>query len=90
MYTITRFYIPTAVFPKCFREHLPLVRESLNPGASEEELCSLEMELGCALPSGFKALWRVHDGQTLNFDQVVDTGVRTSSLRDLTPKRPKP
>ena len=54
-------------------EHSPVVGASLRPGASEEDLGSAERQLGMALPPALRVLYRVHDGQQLPFDDMMDS-----------------
>ncbi len=50
---------------------LPL-RPASRSGASEEALDHAERELGVALPPTLRALYRVHNGQQLEFDLLMD------------------
>lgn len=43
------------------------------PGASEEALAAAELELGVRLPPALRVLYRLHDGQGLQFDASVDS-----------------
>ena len=42
------------------------------PGASEDQLDEAERQLGTALCPALRVLYRVHDGQELEFDRQVD------------------
>ncbi|PSC76399.1 F-box SKIP16 isoform A [Micractinium conductrix] len=53
-------------------QHCPAIRASLRPGASESQLEETEQQLGYALPPALRVLYRVHDGQELEFDRQVD------------------
>lgn len=53
-------------------EHFPPVAASLRPGASEALLDAVEAELGVKLCPALRVLYRVHDGQELEFDRQVD------------------
>eukprot|EP00735_Rhodelphis_limneticus_P012997 TRINITY_DN6465_c0_g1::TRINITY_DN6465_c0_g1_i1::g.22456::m.22456 TRINITY_DN6465_c0_g1::TRINITY_DN6465_c0_g1_i1::g.22456 ORF type:complete len:462 (+),score=49.33,sp/Q9LND7/SKI16_ARATH/30.71/2e-55,DUF525/PF04379.9/8.7e-15,DUF525/PF04379.9/5.5e+02,F-box-like/PF12937.2/4.5e-07,F-box-like/PF12937.2/3e+02,SMI1_KNR4/PF09346.5/9.7e-06,F-box/PF00646.28/7.7e-05 TRINITY_DN6465_c0_g1_i1:27-1412(+) len=50
-------------------KHIPAVYQSLAPGASEEELNKFEKMLDVTLPQCVRLMYRIHDGQTLTFDQ---------------------
>jgi F-box protein 3 len=52
--------------------HVPAVAASLRPGATEAELDEAEAQLGFALPEALRALYAVHDGQRLEFDDGMD------------------
>lgn len=54
------------------------VRQSLRPGATEAELNGVENQLDLVLPEQLRALWRVHDGQQLQFDTELDADVERS------------
>ena len=56
----------------------PPVRQSLRPGATETELNRAEHRLDLVLPDALRALWRVHDGQQLQFDAELDADVDQS------------
>lgn len=53
-------------------EHVPAVATSLRAGASEAQLDEAERQLGFPLPPALRVLYRVHDGQELEFDRQVD------------------
>lgn len=53
-------------------EHIPEIASSLRPGASEEELDAAEHQLGVTLPPALRVLYRIHDGQDLQFDRHID------------------
>lgn len=53
-------------------QHFPAVAGSLGPGASDAELDAAEQRLGYALPPALRVLYRVHNGQELEFDRLVD------------------
>lgn len=46
--------------------HAPKILASLNPGATDEELDAAEAELGLAIPSAMRDLYRIHDGISLD------------------------
>lgn len=50
----------------------PEVAASLRPGASEADLDDAERQLRVRLPPALRALYRVHDGQDLEFDRAMD------------------
>lgn len=52
--------------------HFPAVATSLRPGATEEALDEVERQLGIRLCPAMRVLYRVHDGQELEFDRQVD------------------
>ncbi|KAK3275466.1 F-box protein skip16 [Cymbomonas tetramitiformis] len=56
------------------RAHHEGIHESLGTGASEENLDSAEMALGVTFPPAMRVLYRLHDGQTLSFDEAEDNG----------------
>lgn len=41
-------------------------------GATEDALDRTEAELGCRLPPALRVLYRLHDGQDLRFDAMLD------------------
>ncbi|KAL4458786.1 hypothetical protein ABPG75_013651 [Micractinium tetrahymenae] len=53
-------------------QHFPAVAASFGMGASEAELDAAEQQLGFALPPALRVLYRVHNGQELQFDRLVD------------------
>jgi cell wall assembly regulator SMI1 len=51
--------------------HAPrILHESLNPGATDEQLTALEAAVGKLLPEDFKALYRWHDGLNEEADNL--------------------
>jgi hypothetical protein len=56
----------SSITPQC-------LRPSGRPGATERELDSAERELGVSFPAGMRVLYRMRDGQDLQFDSEVDT-----------------
>lgn len=46
-----------------YAEHLPVVMETWNPPASEEQIADFERRIGRPLPEEVKASYRIHDGQ---------------------------
>lgn len=50
----------------------PEIAASLRPGASEAALREAELQLGVTLPSALRALYSIHDGQSLEFDRQID------------------
>ena len=59
---------PAASHATPTRRHRPL-RPPRSPGASESQLEETEQQLGYALPPALRVLYRVHDGQELEFDR---------------------
>jgi hypothetical protein len=51
-----------------------LVPAACSPGASEETLDATEADLGITLCPALRVLYRVHDGQELEFDRQVGRG----------------
>ncbi len=49
-----------------------------SPGASEAELDAVERQLGFALPPALRVLYRVHNGQELEFDRLVGAGAAST------------
>jgi cell wall assembly regulator SMI1 len=45
------------------REHAPTILESLNPGASAEQVSAAEEALGVTFPADVRETYRLHDGQ---------------------------
>lgn len=54
------------------QQHFPAVAASLRPGASEDALDAVQAELGFRLCPALRVIYRVHDGQALEFDRQVD------------------
>lgn len=54
------------------RQEFPQVLTSLRPGATEEEIAEAEEALGCKMPLSLAVLYRMHNGQNLEFDQMLD------------------
>ena len=54
-------------------QHLPEVALSLRPGATEEELDAAEVELGLELPDALRVIYRIHNGQQLQYEMVRDS-----------------
>ncbi|KAK9811705.1 hypothetical protein WJX72_008721 [[Myrmecia] bisecta] len=50
------------------KANIPEVAESLRPGTSEDALEAAEERLGVALPAALRALYRVQDGQGLEYE----------------------
>jgi cell wall assembly regulator SMI1 len=48
------------------RQHAPHILDSLNAGASEDEIKALQMRFGAALPKELVDFYRVHNGQPEN------------------------
>ena len=48
------------------------VRQSLKPGLAEAALDTYEGRIGCKLPEAVRALYSVHNGQALEFDDAFD------------------
>src|SRR5437773_11692247 len=46
------------------QEHAPLVLDSLNPGASAEQIRAVETELNVTFPDDVRETYRLHNGQT--------------------------
>ena len=52
--------------------HSPCIHSPCRPGASEDQLDEAEHQLGTTLCPALRVLYRVHDGQELEFDRQVD------------------
>lgn len=52
--------------------HSPPILASLRPGATEADLDEVERTLHVTLPPALRVLYRIHDGQDLEFDQQID------------------
>lgn len=52
--------------------HAPEVVASLRPGATEADLNEVEHQLEVQLPAALRVLYRIHDGQDLEFDRQID------------------
>lgn len=52
--------------------HAPGIAASLNPGADEAALNKAEAALGVRFPPALRVLYRIHDGQSLEFDRSLD------------------
>ncbi len=66
-----------------FLAYQPEVLESLQPGATEEQLSDFERGTGIMLPDDVKASYRIHDGQKDRFSPGLLLGAGLSSLADL-------
>jgi F-box protein 3 len=53
--------------------HAPQILASLRPGATEAELDDAERMLKVQFPAALRVLYRIHDGQDLDFDRQIDT-----------------
>ena len=53
--------------------HAPEVAASLRPGATEADLDDAEHQLKVRLPAALRVLYRIHDGQDLEFDKQIDS-----------------
>jgi hypothetical protein len=53
-------------------ENAPQVAESLRPGATEADLAQAEAQLDVRFPAPLRILYRMHDGQELEFDRRMD------------------
>ena len=65
--------------PLAYTQHISLLTLALShihspcrPGASEDQLDEAERQLGITLCPALRVLYRVHDGQELEFDRQVD------------------
>lgn len=56
---------------RCLEEQLPGMAGSLNPGASDADLRALEQHIGHDLPAPWHALYRWHDGQSMDIDGAL-------------------
>ena len=52
--------------------HAPEILASLRPGATEAELDEAERTLKVRFPAALRVLYRIHDGQDLEFDRRID------------------
>ena len=52
--------------------HAPQILASLKPGATEAELDDAERTLKVKFPAALRVLYRIHDGQDLEFDRQID------------------
>eukprot|EP00775_Hariotina_reticulata_P004185 gene4185-4433_t len=50
-------------------EHSPQILETLNPGATAEQLAEAEEQLGHPLPAAMRCIYRIHNGQDLKLDK---------------------
>jgi len=53
--------------------YAPQILASLRPGATEAELDEAERTLKVRFPAALRVLYRIHDGQDLEFDRQIDT-----------------
>lgn len=53
-------------------ENAPQVAETLRPGATEAEIALAETQLNVKFPAPLRILYRIHDGQELEFDRQMD------------------
>jgi F-box protein 3 len=53
--------------------HAPQILASLRAGATEAELDDAERTLKVRFPAALRVLYRIHDGQDLEFDRQIDT-----------------
>ena len=53
-------------------ENARSVLESLNEGATDQEIGDTEAFLGITFPEDMRALFRIHNGQSLDGDGLID------------------
>ena len=61
-------------FDRWLEVHFPEGYQSLNPGASEEEILKLELEIGFKLPEAYRYSLKIHDGQKYDSIPLLDSG----------------
>ena len=52
--------------------HLPPYKKTLKPGISDKDLVKFEKAIGTALPEDVRQSWRIHDGQRVLSDDVLE------------------
>ncbi|GMH45191.1 hypothetical protein BSKO_13148 [Bryopsis sp. KO-2023] len=62
-------------------ENATQISESLQAGATEAQIQEVERELDVTFPEAFKQIYRVHNGQLLNYDQCLDDDNNGSVVR---------
>jgi cell wall assembly regulator SMI1 len=70
-------------FEQWLRKHLPEAAESLNPGATEQELARLSEATGVILPAPFVELYHWHNGQQKRCPTGIFYGLRFMALEDV-------
>ncbi|MHC4742161.1 MAG: SMI1/KNR4 family protein [Planctomycetota bacterium] len=73
---------PTGQLEALLQTKAPKVLPSLNPGLSEERILELEHNSGITLPEDMRALYRWHDGQSLNISYCLIPGQRFMPLAE--------
>jgi cell wall assembly regulator SMI1 len=66
-----------------FRARQPEVVESLQPGASAEQVSDFERSTGLTLPDDVKASYRIHDGQKNRYGPGLLLGAGLNSLAEV-------